>query len=175
MCTCNDPTGTCVMSPVLTNPAPTIFSSCSLMDLAAVSNDGCLFNVPTVVVGDPICGNRLIEEGEACDCGTPEECMNDCCDASTCQLAAGATCAAGVCCDLQQCTFLGADNECRASESECDAAEVCSGSSAECPDDENLPNGTPCASDSGYCFNGECPTRDAQCMATFGKHNLSIT
>lgn len=175
MCTCNDPTGTCIMSAFLTNPAPTIFSSCSIMDLAAVSNDGCLFNLPTEVVGDPECGNGILEEGEACDCGTPEECTHDCCDAATCQLPVGAVCATGACCDLTQCTFAGASTECRASESDCDMAEFCSGSSTECPDDETLPDGTSCASGDGYCFNGECPTHDAQCIASFGKHNNNIS
>lgn len=139
------------------------------MDLAAVSNDGCLANLPTVVVGDPVCGNGLREDGEGCDCGTPEECTNNCCDPMTCQLVVGADCADGLCCDLDQCTFFGGDTVCRAAATECDQAELCPGDTSECPSDATFPDGSVCASGAGYCFNGECPTHDAQCLNSFGE------
>ncbi len=157
------------MAAFLSIPASTVFSSCSLSDLSALNDDSCLFNVPTNVVGDPVCGNWIIEENEACDCGTPEECSNDCCNATTCQPVAGAQCASGACC-TNQC-MVAAMGECRASSGDCDIAEFCSGDSNECPEDEFVANGVSCNLDTGYCMDGECPTRDAQCLASFSKQH----
>ena len=39
-----------------------------------------------------ICGNGIREPGEGCDCGTPEECSDSCCNATTCSLNEGALC-----------------------------------------------------------------------------------
>ncbi|KAF9434557.1 Disintegrin and metalloproteinase domain-containing protein 9 [Entomortierella beljakovae] len=40
-----------------------------------------------------VCGNGIVEHGEECDCGSPEECAKDpCCNAKTCKLAPGAQC-----------------------------------------------------------------------------------
>ncbi|RMX57319.1 hypothetical protein pdam_00021306 [Pocillopora damicornis] len=47
------------------------FSDCSLKSLQKV-NDACLYNVPTYKAYNSYCGNGIREEGEECDCGTPE-------------------------------------------------------------------------------------------------------
>ncbi len=57
-------------------PPPTRWSSCSQNDLvvgfSTYNLNSCLFNEPGVILGEPVCGNALREEGEVCDCGTPE-------------------------------------------------------------------------------------------------------
>ena len=49
----------------------------------------------------PFCGNNVVEEGEACDCGTNETCQDICCYGKgeiedrpdlDCQLKTNATC-----------------------------------------------------------------------------------
>lgn len=48
------------------------------------------------------CGNKILETGEDCDCGTVDECEADkCCDAITCKFAEYAECAHGPCCTNQ--------------------------------------------------------------------------
>ena len=44
----------------------------------------------------PICGNKIVEEGEVCDCGNEDTCTEDCCfpagSNSQCELRLGKTC-----------------------------------------------------------------------------------
>lgn len=45
---------------------------------------------------DPICGNKIVEKGEQCDCGDTNTCTEDCCipagQNNECKLKIGKTC-----------------------------------------------------------------------------------
>ena len=74
-CVCNSSHGKCVMTAFAGSQAGTEWTDCSISDLnagIAVGVDVCLHNMPTTIVGDPICGNMIREGDEICDCGTPE-------------------------------------------------------------------------------------------------------
>ena len=88
-----------------------------------------------------------------------------------CQLAPGAQCSTGACCN-STCQFRAYGTTCRAATGECDIAEYCSGDSGECPADDHRLDGTACASNTGYCFDGECPSHNAQCQFHFGSGAL---
>ncbi|KAK7135432.1 hypothetical protein R3I94_014179 [Phoxinus phoxinus] len=148
------------------------FSSCSADDFEKmILNSGgrCLLNVPRPdeAYSAPFCGNKLVDVGEECDCGSEEECAKDpCCEPKTCKLRSGAQCAYGVCC--KNCRFLPGGTECRSSTDECDLAEYCNGTSALCQNDVYIQNGHPCKQDQAYCYNGQCQHYDSQCQAIFG-------
>ena len=62
------------------------WSSCSEVALQQNLNLGignCLYNVPHAsrIVGGQQCGNDIVEQGEQCDCGYPEQCKRctECC------------------------------------------------------------------------------------------------
>uniref|UniRef100_T1DEB4 SVMP-CohPH-2 n=1 Tax=Crotalus helleri TaxID=8741 RepID=T1DEB4_CROHE len=161
----------CIMSPVLRHRPSKLFSNCSKKDyqrFLTVYNPQCILNEPskTDIVSPPVCGNELLEAGEECDCGSPANCQNPCCDAATCKLTPGSQCAKGLCCD--QCRFKGAGTECRAAKDDCDMADLCTGQSAECPMDRFQRNGHPCLNNKGYCYNRTCPTMKNQCIYLFG-------
>ncbi|NXO44786.1 ADAM8 protein, partial [Locustella ochotensis] len=163
--------GGCVMAGSVGLVYPRLFSRCSEQDMWQFLGDprtSCLLNAPRAdeLYGGPVCGNQFVERGEQCDCGTPEECTDRCCNATTCQLREGAECARGECC--QDCKVKAAGALCRASKNDCDLAEHCSGLSAECPEDVFQENGVPCQHGSGYCYNGACPSHGEQCRALWG-------
>ncbi|XP_045142774.1 disintegrin and metalloproteinase domain-containing protein 7 [Echinops telfairi] len=123
----------------------------------------------------PYCGNKKLDEGEECDCGSIQECANSCCDAEKCMLKPGFTCAEGECC--KSCQLKEAGAMCRPARDECDFPEVCTGHSPRCPKDQFQENGSPCKNSEGYCFMGKCPTRDEQCSELFddeakGSHDI---
>uniref|UniRef100_A0A194AMD3 Metalloproteinase type III 11 n=1 Tax=Agkistrodon piscivorus TaxID=8715 RepID=A0A194AMD3_9SAUR len=168
-CTCGAPS--CVMNDRLSRQPSKLFSNCSQEDYRKYlikRRPKCILNEPngTDIVSPPVCGNELLEVGEECDCGSPTNCQNPCCDAATCKLTPGSQCADGVCCD--QCRFKGAGTECRAAKDDCDMADLCTGQSAECPTDRFQRNGHPCLNDNGYCYNRMCPTLKNQCIYFFG-------
>uniref|UniRef100_A0A665WSK0 Disintegrin and metalloproteinase domain-containing protein 9-like n=1 Tax=Echeneis naucrates TaxID=173247 RepID=A0A665WSK0_ECHNA len=165
-CSCEG--GPCVMAATVSGS--TTFSSCSAMDFENLILRGggmCLKNQPSPsdVVSSSKCGNGRLEKGEQCDCGTPEECDNKCCDAATCRLTRGAACAQGECCVNCQITVSG--TPCRESVNTCDLPEYCDGERAFCPDDYYMMDGLPCQSNTAYCFEGRCQTYDFQCKHLF--------
>lgn len=52
------------------------FSNCSIRDFETFlkrGRGGCLFGSPRLSRGNgAVCGNRLVEPGEQCDCGTAQ-------------------------------------------------------------------------------------------------------
>ncbi|KAJ0060508.1 hypothetical protein NL108_014984, partial [Boleophthalmus pectinirostris] len=162
-CTCD---GGCIMGA----GGGAVFSTCSADDYEKLVLRGggeCLKNLPshTDVVGIAKCGNGLLEDGEQCDCGTPQECKNKCCDAATCKFTKGSACAAGRCCE--DCQLKVAGTRCRGSENTCDLPEFCLGDSAFCPDDFYLMDGLECQNGAAYCYEGRCQTYDYQCRQLF--------
>uniref|UniRef100_A0A3Q4HAV8 ADAM metallopeptidase domain 9b n=1 Tax=Neolamprologus brichardi TaxID=32507 RepID=A0A3Q4HAV8_NEOBR len=99
-CACNGKS--CIMSGGASGV--THFSQCSAADFEALILRGgglCLRNQPAAsnVISNPECGNGLLEQGEQCDCGKPQECTNKCCNAATCTFTRGSACAHGACCE----------------------------------------------------------------------------
>ncbi|XP_058044259.1 disintegrin and metalloproteinase domain-containing protein 12 [Ahaetulla prasina] len=163
--------GGCIMNPSTAYPFPMMFSSCSKKDLEISLEKGvgmCLFNLPEVKesFGGPKCGNGYVEEGEECDCGEPEECTNQCCNATTCTLRPGAVCAHGLCCE--DCKLRPAGILCRATSNSCDLPEFCTGSNPHCPANVYLHDGHSCYGVDGYCYNGMCQTHEQQCITLWG-------
>uniref|UniRef100_Q4JCS0 Disintegrin isoform D-3 n=1 Tax=Bitis arietans TaxID=8692 RepID=VM2D3_BITAR len=78
----------------------------------------------------PVCGNELLEEGEECDCGSPANCQDRCCNAATCKLTPGSQCSYGECCD--QCKFKKARTVCRIARGDWND-DYCTGKSSDCP------------------------------------------
>ncbi|XP_063167432.1 zinc metalloproteinase-disintegrin-like ohanin [Candoia aspera] len=168
-CTCKS--DTCVMSPAVSYKTLQHFSSCSIRDFEKYIMDQtpqCIINRPLSkeIVATPVCGNDFVEEGEECDCGSPKECKNECCDAATCKLKPGAKCAYGPCCE--NCRLRKAGAVCRAAKHDCDLPELCTGQSPQCPMDRFRMNGHPCEENKGYCYLGKCPTLANQCTVLWG-------
>jgi len=71
-----------------------------------------------------VCGNLIVEQGEACDGG-------ECCS--------------------NTCTFKPSNSVCRAATGFCDEVEFCTGSSVTCPNDVFKAANTPCDENFGVC------------------------
>nr|CAJ01689.1 Group III snake venom metalloproteinase [Echis ocellatus] len=161
----------CIMSKALGKQPTKVFSSCSYDDYRmylAKYKPKCILDPPLRkdIASPAVCGNKIWEEGEECDCGSPEDCRNPCCDAETCELFPAAECADGPCC--HKCKIRTAGTICRPARDECDVTEHCTGQSAECPRNELQRNGEPCLDKLGYCYNGDCPIMRNQCISLFG-------
>uniref|UniRef100_H3CK01 ADAM metallopeptidase domain 9a n=1 Tax=Tetraodon nigroviridis TaxID=99883 RepID=H3CK01_TETNG len=176
-CTCPSPA--CIMNSGTTygRGDSRNFSSCSADDfekMILLTGGSCLLNVPhpDEAYSAPYCGNRLVDVGEECDCGSQKECEDDpCCEHQTCRLKPGAQCAYGECCSGCQrarAQYLAGGTVCRSSTDECDLPEYCNGSSSFCQSDVFVQNGQPCSSQQAYCYNGKCQHHDGQCRDIFG-------
>ncbi|XP_075805207.1 disintegrin and metalloproteinase domain-containing protein 28 [Microtus pennsylvanicus] len=168
---CKCPSEVCVMEQSLRFHMPTDFSSCSHVNYGQFLEDKlshCLYNtpLPSDIISIPVCGNQLLEMNEECDCGSPQECTNRCCDAKSCKIKAGFQCALGECCE--KCQLKKAGVVCRAAKDECDLPEMCDGKSSHCPVDRFRVNGFPCQNGHGYCLKGNCPTLQQQCIEMWG-------
>uniref|UniRef100_A0A2I3HL08 ADAM metallopeptidase domain 15 n=1 Tax=Nomascus leucogenys TaxID=61853 RepID=A0A2I3HL08_NOMLE len=109
------PAKTCIME-ASTDFLPGLnFSNCSRRALEKALLDGmgsCLFErLPSRPPMAAFCGNMFVEPGEQCDCGFPDDCVDPCCDSSTCQLRPFAQCASdGPCC--QNCQVCDSNRHC---------------------------------------------------------------
>ena len=106
MCSCPDWHGCLMRQSIIGEEGiqPYKFSTCSMQQFNQWMGEGqvlCLLNKPNQIADFGSCGNGIVDEGEACDCGSAEECeRNDpCCDPVTCRLKREAECATGPCCD----------------------------------------------------------------------------
>lgn len=151
------------------------FSTCSVGNISGVLDavrDGRKRNCLTASAG-AFCGNKIVEEGEECDCGYDEiECKERCCyprqlsnydrernsTAKGCTRRANTQCSPsqGPCCQ-SSCEFVSvySNKTCREA-SECSHAAFCSGASADCPDPTPMPDHTKCNNGTQLCKNGEC-------------------
>ncbi|XP_074838116.1 disintegrin and metalloproteinase domain-containing protein 28 [Carettochelys insculpta] len=168
---CKCSSESCIMAAQLSYNIPRDFSTCSLQEFQKYilnRTPMCITNIPALqdIIAAPVCGNNFVEEGEECDCGTPEECTNVCCEAMTCKLKPDAKCGFGECCE--NCQLKKAGAICRVKKHDCDLPELCTGQSHECPVDRFRVNGFPCQDGQGYCYMGKCPTLQSQCVALWG-------
>uniref|UniRef100_A0A8D2LJ18 Uncharacterized protein n=1 Tax=Varanus komodoensis TaxID=61221 RepID=A0A8D2LJ18_VARKO len=149
------------------------FSSCSVKDFRNFLGFGssqCLLNRPRIDITyrSPSCGNRVLEEGEQCDCGS--QCESSPCCQSDCTLKSGKECAQGPCC--VQCKLRPKGTLCRDTvDEDCDLKEYCNGTSAECTEDFFVQDGQTCEADTGVCMKGICQSPDRWCRKIFGKGN----
>lgn len=162
-----DTSGDFIMSPVSESETQT-FSPCSIGNICSMLGQG----LDTSCVNDPTqnsretlsiqqCGNGILEPGEECDAG-PDG--SNCCTTS-CRLRSNAVCdPASTGCCTDSCQFASASTVCRPSvDDRCDTAEMCTGNSAQCPDDARKDDGASCGSGL-TCASGHCTSRDLQCQ-----------
>ncbi|XP_062824148.1 disintegrin and metalloproteinase domain-containing protein 20-like [Anolis carolinensis] len=163
-CRCNR--RSCIMDEFHSNSD--MFSNCSYSDYFKLRNTDCLLIPPDhdKIYKVKYCGNRIVENGEQCDCGSKADCETDRCCQSNCRLRSGAICAFGLCC--AKCQYAPAQSICRDNTSICDLPEYCNGTSEWCPKDVYVQDGAPC-DENAYCYNGNCTTHVRQCKMIFGK------
>ncbi|KAI1290401.1 Disintegrin and metalloproteinase domain-containing protein 10 [Halotydeus destructor] len=149
------------------------FSPCSIRNISSVlhavfNNEGkenCFQED-----NGPFCGNKIVEEGEECDCGYDQkECTEQCCypkeiepykdqdpNAQPCTRRRGAICSPseGPCCS-ETCRYERSHKLCR-HESECTYESFCNGYRAACPAAPAKPNKTECNGGTQVCWRGHC-------------------
>ncbi|XP_053241224.1 disintegrin and metalloproteinase domain-containing protein 20-like [Podarcis raffonei] len=147
------------------------FSNCSYHRYFNRKDSPCLLIPP-----DPdqmynleYCGNKVVEKGEQCDCGSAAQCQSDQCCRPDCTLRPCANCSSGLCCAM--CKYRPAGSICRKSIGICDLPEFCTGTSDQCPEDVYVQDGAPCG-DGVYCYHGRCTTPNGQCKKIFGKKTV---
>jgi len=124
----------------------------------------------------PGCGNGILEPGEQCDDRNLND--GDCCS-STCTIEPPGPCTTpdDNPCTLDQCDGVNptcqhpaghAGAECRAAAGECDVAETCTGTSADCPADTKKSPGTACTDDGNSCTLDQCDGTHNDCQHPAG-------
>ncbi|KAF2360559.1 Disintegrin domain [Trinorchestia longiramus] len=149
------------------------FSSCSVRNISQVLDaiaENRRKNCFKATNGT-FCGNKIVEEGEECDCGyDDEDCNERCCyprlvseydrnynsTAKMCSRKANTQCSPsqGPCCDMELCEFK-SNVECH-SETDCTMSANCNGRMASCPLPSWQRNNKPCNEDTKVCKEGEC-------------------
>ncbi|XP_009701498.1 PREDICTED: disintegrin and metalloproteinase domain-containing protein 32-like, partial [Cariama cristata] len=126
----------------------------------------------------PVCGNKIVEPGEACDCGTAEVSCgalaagNCVVEAAGWWLAAGSVRASSVPEVVRHLDemFVKRGTLCRSSsKDECELKEYCNGTSGKCTPDLWVMDGHPCSRNTALCYRGVCQTADKQCQKVFGQ------
>lgn len=147
------------------------FSACSIKNISQVvhailssdNKDNCFEED-----NGPFCGNKIVEEGEECDCGyNAQECTEQCCvpreatgeiyaGSNSCQRIRGKECSPseGPCCS-DDCSFAGREKTCRM-ETECSHSQTCDNTQASCPQSNPKPNMTECNNGTQVCMSGKC-------------------
>ncbi|XP_060124459.1 disintegrin and metalloproteinase domain-containing protein 2 isoform X6 [Zootoca vivipara] len=172
--------GTCLMSTDAVQASGIkSFSSCSIKDFRNFLESGasqCLLNKPRMdlMYRAPYCGNKVVEDGEQCDCGTAKECESNPCCEPNCLLRRGKACAHGDCCWSRYCRLKAKGTLCRGTKDEyCDLKEYCNGTSAECTENFYVQDGQNCEGETGICMEGTCQSADLWCRKVFGKDSKS--
>ncbi|KAL8180069.1 UNVERIFIED_CONTAM: hypothetical protein K2H54_005176 [Gekko kuhli] len=167
-CSCDEQTN-CIMH--ISHTTFAMFSNCSVASLSRLRKRerlGCLHNAP-----DPAsffkfkhCGNKVVDDGEQCDCGGEQQCKQDPCCHPNCTFKGKAVCTHEDCC--QNCQFTRRGTLCRERVTLCDLPEYCTGKSMWCPADVYKQDGTPCG-ENAYCYANKCSTHSFQCADIFGE------
>ncbi|XP_073972356.1 zinc-dependent metalloprotease kuz isoform X1 [Rhodnius prolixus] len=152
------------------------FSTCSIGNISNVLDaieDEKKWNCFKASAG-AFCGNKIVEDGEECDCGYDDvECKDKCCyprivsdedrlrnsSAKGCARRVNTQCSPsqGPCCMSEGCKFVPASYHVRCKpESECSWSSVCDGVSPVCPVPTPKANKTRCNEGTQLCLNGEC-------------------
>jgi len=130
------------------------FENANRIDLYLINK---FFSTFTATNGT-FCGNKIVEDGEECDCGyNYEECMEKCCyprqvtekdrlenpNAQGCRRKPGYRCSPseGPCCDGRTCSFVPAhySQMCK-QETECSLNSSCNGTTPHCPNPTSKPD-----------------------------------
>ncbi|XP_046420360.1 disintegrin and metalloproteinase domain-containing protein 10 isoform X1 [Neodiprion fabricii] len=166
------------------------FSKCSIGNISNVLDaieDKKKRNCFTAPAG-AFCGNKIVEEGEECDCGyDEEECKDKCCyprlpmSKNQCRRTNSAQCSPsqGPCCSSETCQFIPLANKsvCKI-ETECSHDSVCNGTTSVCPPPEPKANNTKCNQETQLCIKGECigsrclEWNLTECFLTSNKPNI---
>lgn len=120
------------------------------------------------------CGNKIVEEGEECDCGyDDEECEEKCCyplkisqndkmqnsSARECRRRKNTQCSPseGPCCSRDHCTYVKHDARVQChSETDCEESVNCNGRMAQCPSPRKKRDHKQCNEGTKVCIKGKC-------------------